>query len=115
MIEKIILDYLLSKGLSVGANVFCEVPKKDIPSAYILIEKTGSSRANRLNQAMIAIQSISQTSLLEAMELNEEVKEVMDEIIELGEIFRCECNSDYNFTNTQTKEYRYQAVFDLFY
>lgn len=115
MIETTILNYLLAKGLSVRENVYCEVPKKDIPAEYILIEKTGSSRENRINQAMVAIQSISRTDLLHAMQLNEEVKEAMDEIIDLPEIFQCECNSDYNFTNTQTKEYRYQAVFDLFY
>lgn len=115
MIEKTILDYLLSKGLSVGESIFCEVPKRDIPEEYILIEKTGSSRENRINQAMIAVRSISRTSLFSAMQLNEEVKEAMDEIIELPEIFRCECNSDYNYTNTETKEYRYQAVFNLFY
>ena len=114
-IEIEILNYLLSKNLSVEENIFCEVPKKDIPSEYILIEKTGSSRENLIDQAMIAIQSISKESLSTAMQLNEEVKEAMDEITELGEIFRCECNSDYNFTNTQTKEYRYQAVFNLFY
>lgn len=115
MIEKTVLDYLLSKGLSAGENIFCEVPKKDIPSEYVLIEKTGSSRENRINQAMITIQSISRTSLFTAMQLNEEVKEAMDGIIEHPEVFRCECNSDYNYTNQETKEYRYQAVFDLFY
>lgn len=115
MIETTILNYLLAKGLSVGDNVYCEVPKEDIPAEYILIEKTGSSSENRINQAMVAIQSISKTDLFHAMQLNEEVKEAMDEIIDLPEIFQCECNSDYNFTKTQTKEYRYQAVFDLFY
>lgn len=115
MIEITVLNYLLEKNLSVGNNVFCEVPAENIPEEYVLIEKTGSSRVNRINQAMITVQSISQKSLLEAMKLNEEIKEAMDEIIELPEIFRCELNSDYNFTNTRTKEYRYQAVFNLFY
>lgn len=115
MIEITVLNYLLGKSLSVDNNVFCEVPEKDIPKEYVLIEKTGSNRINRIDQAMITIQSISQESLLDAMKLNEEVKEAMDEIVELPEIFRCELNSDYNFTNTRTKEYRYQAVFNLFY
>lgn len=114
-IEIEVMNYLLSKELSVNENIFCEVPKKDIPPEYILIEKTGSSRENLIDQAMIAIQSISKESLSAAMQLNEEVKEAMDEMAQLGEIFRCECNSDYNYTNTQTKEYRYQAVFNLFY
>lgn len=115
IIETVILNYLLSKGLSVGENIFCEVPRKNIPSEYILIEKTGSSRRNLINQAMVTIQSISQKDLLKAMKLNEEVKDAMDEIVEQPEVFRCELNSDYNYTNTATKEYRYQAVFNLFY
>lgn len=115
MIETIVLNYLLSKELSVGENVYCEVPKENLPDEYILIEKTGSSRVNHINQAMIAIQTISKKDLYTVMLMNEEVKDVMDEIIELPEVFRCELNSDYNYTNTATKEYRYQAVFNLFY
>ena len=119
MIEETIISYLTSKELSVGAHVYAQVPENP-PDAYIVIEKTGSGRVNRIDQAMIAIQSIVRkkgdgNGLLAAAQLNEEVKEAMDESIELPEIFRCELNSDYNFTNTATKEYRYQAVFNLFY
>ena len=28
-------------------------------------------------------------------------------------VTRCDLNSDYNYTNTSTKQYRYQAVFDV--
>lgn len=114
MIEVIILKYLLSKGLSVGEHVYAEVPENP-PAKYIIIEKTGSSRDNYINQAMIAVQSYSKESLLEAMSINDEVLTAMDEIAELDEIFSCKLNSDYNFTNTATKEYRYQAVFNIYY
>lgn len=114
MIEVTILQYLLSQNLSVGRNVYAEVPG-DPPDQYIVIEKTGSSQTNRINQAMIAVQSYSKNSLLEAMELNEEVKQAMDEMPLLEDIFSCKLNSDYNFTSTATKEYRYQAVFNVYY
>lgn len=114
MIEKIIRDYLLGAELSVGQNIFLQVPEKP-PEEYILIEKTGSGITNRIRQAMIAIRSISKTSLYQAASINEEVIDAMDNIIYSEDIFRCELNSDYNFTNTTTKEYRYQAVFNLFY
>lgn len=114
MIEKTILDYLISKNLSAGADIFMEIPK-NLPEKYVVIEKTGSSRLNHINQAMIAIKSYAHTSLYDAAELNEEVKEAMEDIIELPEIFRSALNSDYNYTNPETKEYRYQAVFNLFY
>ena len=117
MIETTVINYLTSKGLSVGEHVYAEVPE-DPPEAYVVIEKTGSGRTNRINRAMIAIQSIAdrnKKSLLDVMNINEEVKEAMDEIVLLPEIFRCELNSDYNYTNEATKEYRYQAVFNLYY
>ena len=46
--------------------------------------------------------------------MNEEIKaEMLDGLITLGDIARVELNSDYNFTDTATKTYRYQAVFDI--
>ncbi|SDQ04437.1 hypothetical protein SAMN04487752_0319, partial [Carnobacterium viridans] len=45
--------------------------------------------------------------------LNEELKEVVENLILLNEISGVRLNSDYNFTDTTTKEYRYQAVFDI--
>ena len=47
------------------------------------------------------------------IEINEEVKAAMDEIIVLPEISRSKLNSDYNFTDTEKKRYRYQAVYDI--
>lgn len=79
---------------------------------YVLIEKTGSSSENHINNSTFAVQSYSNT-LYNAAELNERVKEVMREIVELPEVTKCVINSDYNFTDTTTKEYRYQAVIEL--
>ena len=52
-------------------------------------------------------------SMYEAAKLNEQLKEVVERLIELNEISNVSLNSDYNFTDTETKEYRYQAVFDI--
>ena len=117
MIEITLIDYLISKDLTVRNHIYAEVPE-DPPDLYIVIEKTGSGKTNRINRAMVAIQSIGKKgkkSLLDVMRLNEEVLQAMDEMAQLPGIFRCELNSDYNFTNEQTKEYRYQAVFDVYY
>lgn len=117
MIELTIIKYLTEKDLSVRDHIYAEVPENP-PDAYIVIEKTGSGRTNRINRAMIAVQSIGKRgkkSLLDVMKLNEEVLQAMDEITSIPEIFRCELNSDYNFTNERTKEYRYQAVFEIYY
>ncbi len=109
MIEKVILDYLNTSALSVTA--YAQRPEVK-PESYIVIEKTGSERTNRINQATIAVQSYAPT-LYEAAELNEEVKDVMDGLAELEEIGRVRLVSDYNFTNTTAKDYRYQAVYNI--
>lgn len=108
MIEKIVLTYLL-KALDV--SVYMEHPEER-PDTYVLIEKTGSRRVNYINHATFAIQSYA-LSMMEAAELNELVKAAMDELIVLPEISASSLNSDYNFTDTETKQYRYQAVYDL--
>lgn len=109
MIEKTIIDYL-SERLSVP--VIMERDGETAP--FVLIQKTGGGRANRINSATIAVQSYHNT-LYETAALNEIVINTMCNIIELSEILKCSINSDYNFTDTDTKEYRYQALFDVNY
>ena len=114
MIEKVVLDYL-NGVLDVPAYMQSpETHKKptDNPIEFVRIEKTGSSRSNHIFTATIAIQSYSNT-LYGAALLNEKVKEAMANIITLDVITSEDLNSDYNFTDTSTKQPRYQAVFDL--
>ena len=61
---------------------------------------------------MVAVQSWART-LLEAAELNEQVKAAMRRAADRDEIAHVRLNTDYNFTDTSTRHYRYQAVFDL--
>lgn len=82
--------------------------------SFILIEKTGGSKSNRIRSATFAIQSYGST-LAEAAQLNVDVIEAMEAILALDSIGRCELNSDYNYTDTTTKKYRYQAIFDITY
>lgn len=107
MIEKVVRDYLSEK---LQVNVYLEVPQNE--TTFVVIEKTGSSEENNIARTTIALQSYGE-SLYKTAELNYQVIEKMKEIIELDEISDCELNSDYNFTDTETKRYRYQAVFDI--
>ena len=113
MIEKVIYDYLNSvEGLPAAA--YTEIPKT-MPEKFYLIEKTGDSRTDQINKATITIQSWG-TSLYEASSMNEELKGVMlNGLIRLGDVSGVKLNSDYNFTDTATKRYRYQAVFVVTY
>lgn len=108
MIEQIVYEYLCSQ-LSVPC--YTEMPNTT-PDEFVLIEKTGSSRVNQLNTATITIQSYS-TSLYKSALLNESVKQAMDNLITLNSIGKSQLNSDYNFTDTSKRRYRYQAVYDL--
>lgn len=110
MIELIVKDFL-SKHLNV--NVYLEYPR-DEKGSFVLIEKVGSSRENRLDSADIAIQSYAQ-SMYKAAILNEEVKEAMLFLANDKRIGSVKLNSDYNFTDLDMKIYRYQALFDIFF
>lgn len=112
MIEKIVLDDL-SDNLS--TPVFMETPV-DVPAEYVLIEKTGEGMSNQIWNATLAIQSLSSKSLYDAATLSETVKgEMLYGLIQRPEIFKVSLNSEYNFTDPRTKQYRYQSVYDIIF
>ena len=108
MVEKTVKDYL-QHCLDVPVRMEDE---DNLGTEYVLIEKTGSGVEDHIKRATLAIQSYSM-SLYGAAVLNERVKEAMEKCIELDDICRCDLNSDYNYTDTARKKYRYQAVFDV--
>ena len=110
MIEKILLDYLEER---LDTPVYMEMPEER-PEKFVLIEKTGSSQANWINYATVALQSYA-GSMAEAAVLNEQVKDQMDRAAERPDISRSHLNSDYNYTDMDIKHYRYQAIYDLVY
>ena len=110
MIEEIALNYLSG---SLTVPVFMEEPAKP-PQKYIIIEKLGSSEKNRVSSATFAVQSYGE-SLYEAAKLNHAVKTAMRDAVTLDDVISCKLNSDYNYTDEETKRYRYQAVFDIVY
>lgn len=107
MIEAIILNYLKKKGI----KAYME-ENDNMPEEYVLIEKTGSGEENYLKRATLALQSFS-SSLYKTAELNETLKEVMKQSIELDDVCKCSLNSDYVYNDKLRKKYRYQAVFDI--
>lgn len=111
MIEEILYDFLSEK---MSTPVKTEIPK-DPPLKFYLIEKTGGSETNFIKRATVAIQSYG-SSLFEAAEQNELLKKTIlaaDGLIMLDSIVSVALSSDYNYTDTTTKRYRYQAVFEI--
>lgn len=110
MIEKTVINYLNTADVP----AFGERPEKEPAKPYLLVEKTGSSLENHIASATIAVQSWAQT-LAEAADLNEEVKAAMESITDLDAVSACRLETDYNYTSTALKAYRYQAVFTITY
>lgn len=107
ILEKVICDYLSSK---LDCSVLPEKPKRPF-GRMVFVERTSGS-GQFIKESTVAIQSYEE-SMFKAAELNELVKEAMFDMIELDYITKVTLNSNYNYTDTATKEYRYQAVFDI--
>ena len=110
MIELIILEYLQSVF---SVPVYAEKPSAP-PPKYIVIERTGTQVLNRITSATINVQSNAET-LYEAALLNEDVIAAMQEAVTLNNISHVSLTSAYNYTDTDTKQPRYQAVFYIVY
>lgn len=108
IIEEVVRDYL---DEALDAPVLLQRTQK-ITGPYVMIEKTGGGQTNRINSATLAIQSYG-GSIHIASDLNEQVKAAMDDIVELTGISDVRLDTDYNFTDEERDEYRYQAVFDI--
>ena len=106
----ILVDLLTFLNANLDVNVYAESPKE--LTNYVLLEQTGSSRSNHITTTTIAIQSYGE-SLLDAMILNGEVEMAMKDFAQLNRVTRVELETDYNFTDTETKQYRWQAVYDI--
>lgn len=109
MIEAIVCEYLESE-LSIPARP----EKTDSDGLSIFVEKTAGTLKDHIRSATLAIQSYADT-MFEAAALNESVINAMNDIITLDNISASQYVTDYNFTDTDTKRYRYQAVFTVTY
>lgn len=110
MIEVIVLNYL---STAIDVPVVTEIPDEPV-DRFVLLKKADGSESDHLSFAMFTVQSYG-PSMAEAAVLNQTVKAAMKRIIELDDISGCHLNSDYNFTDTASKRYRYQAVFDIYH
>lgn len=114
VVEAKIIEYL-SGHQSISVPVYGDTPMGAVPDAYILVQKTGSTSRDHIHTAMVAVQSITSGSKADAASLNETVITAMRGLPAAKNIFACRLNSDYDFTDTSTKQHRYQAVFDITY
>ena len=93
--------------------VFFDYPTNP-PNRFVLIDRTSGGESERLPNSTVALQSHG-NSKYEAMILNDDLKKVMRNMEELNEISKVSLNADYNFTDLERKQHRYQAVFDIYH
>ena len=106
--EEIVINHL---NELLEAPCFMEHPEASIPS-MVIVERVGGSESEHIRDCRFAIQSYGNT-MYKACQLNDMVKSAMDKITESDHVSDCRLVSDYNFTDTSTKSYRYQAIYDL--
>jgi len=99
---------------SADVPALMEIPAQNIPAAFIVVERTGGGETNHIRNATVAVQSYAST-LLRAAQLNDNVISEMLDMITQPRVCRVDLNSSYNFTDTASKRYRYQSVFDIVY
>ena len=95
-----------------GYDTFAEVPEGH-PAEFYIVERTGSRTVNHITTATIAIQSWNSAGMYMAAAMNDDLKTVMESLVQEPEISACRLSTDYNFTNAESKYYRYQAVYNI--
>lgn len=93
-------------------DVYVGVRAPEATTGYVLLDQTGSANANHIMTTTIAVQSYGET-LDNAITLAESVKAAMMEFVNDPDVSAVRLESDYNFTNTETKQYRWQSVFEI--
>lgn len=111
MIPEILILQHLENRLSVPVALQVSPDLKDCPK-YVILQRIGGEVNDHIRSVTFTVQSIA-PSLLEACKLNEEVKEAMESLIESEHVSRIDLDSDYEYTDTATKRFRYQAVYNL--
>lgn len=109
ILEEFLIAWLARKT---GYDVYAEAPEGH-PVEFYLVERTGSRTVNRVTTVTVAIQSWQSMSMYMAAAMNEDLKTVMDTLVQEPEISACRLSTDYNFTDTESKYYRYQAVYNI--
>lgn len=111
MIEKSIVKYLKEQ---LNIKVSTETPSNP-PNEYLVVMTTNERKiAPNIETCLCSVLAYSKT-MQSASELNERVKDAMEQICSLNEITACNLNAGGNDTDTERKIYRYRTTYDMTY
>lgn len=109
MLIESLIEYFNNSDLD--APVFTEVPKRDIPQEYYVLELIGDPAKDHISTATIVIRSYAQ-SMKRAADLAYEIDMILRYgAITMDIISGIVRNTIGNNTDQTTKEYRYQGVY----
>lgn len=115
IIEQKVIEYLVGDDYpDATVPIYAETPIAP-PLEYYIVQLTSADETDFVRSATVAIQSVSEISLWNAAQMCEWIIEAMRAFDTVENVFSCDLNSAYNWTDTDTKQYRYQAVFDISY
>lgn len=109
-IEELVINYLLESNVS--TDVYAEVPL-DPPDKYVLVQRSSGNYQNEIRHIGLYTEVRCRTSKLEAAQLHEDVVAAMRSMRDSAPVFRSELVSDYDAAMTSTKEYRFQALWEI--
>lgn len=108
MLEEILFNFL--NNVELDAPTYTMIPKNP-PEEFYVLERTGGGISDHINSTTVAIRSNAQ-SLERAADLMYDLDNVMRNALpSLDYICGVRRNSIANFTDPQTKAYRYQGVY----
>ena len=118
-VEEIIIDYLTENSITgIGEHVYAEKPV-DQEDAYILIRRTGGSERDYIRSYLMITEVCVRRdegnglTKLYAADIFEELLRKMQSITGTTALYGCHKNSDYDATDPDSKEYRYQALWEV--
>ena len=124
-IGDVIILPLVDVSFGVGAGAFSGEKKnnggggmgaKITPSSILVIQNGTTKLVNVKNQDGVTKVLDMVPDIINRFTAGKEstpVADAMEEFAELGEVTRVELQTDYNFTDTTTKQYRWQAVYQI--
>ena len=110
LIETTIRNYLIEKIPNVPIEV--EAPKNE--SKFVVLTVIDRGKENLINAVTVEFDSYGE-SKFEAAELDEMVREAMEEIVELGSIFSSKIGGGNEAFDDELKKDYYRAYFNLTY
>jgi len=112
MIELILYNYLKT---ALSVPVFMEVPgNKNELDKYVLLSKIDAGIINHIKAATFSVE-VYADSLYNAAELSETVKNALFDAITNDAITSVTLGSERLANNTQTKEYKYDIIVNLYH